>query len=163
MIGKSNGHRVSGISVSQSHYACAKIYLREGSGAVGLHARQGLGPLRESQRALSLGRAATANEEALLHQTAHHTEGIVDRAIGLVQHHAVTATHEDGDRGAHVHNVGELHHLGGGARDGDLLGEATRAHLLGGEMVNVRDGLHVQGATDEVHVVALNVRHHHDI
>lgn len=46
---------------------------------------------------------------------------------------------------------------------GNLGAEFGGAKLVLGEGVDVGHGLAAQGARDELHVVALHIRHHHDI
>mmetsp|Transcript_2970 Transcript_2970/g.8795 ORF Transcript_2970/g.8795 Transcript_2970/m.8795 type:complete len:255 (+) Transcript_2970:290-1054(+) len=92
--------------------------------AIGLHAAELVGPVREVVGSLRLRGAASGGEEALLDEAAQHAERVVDRAVGLVEHHAVGRADENGDCLARVGHPRDAHDLGLGRR---LLG-----HVGGG-------------------------------
>mmetsp|Transcript_2008 Transcript_2008/g.2991 ORF Transcript_2008/g.2991 Transcript_2008/m.2991 type:complete len:236 (+) Transcript_2008:430-1137(+) len=86
----------------------------------------------------------------------------MEGSLGLLEHKLVGASHEDGDslvlRGA----AGDLDDSLVGA-SGDFFDEVSGSKLLGGELINMRDGDSVDGLADEVDVVALNVLDDHDV
>ena len=126
-----------------------------------LHAGQGPGPLAELLGHLHLGRAASDDEEPLLHQATNDAQRIVQRPVSLLDDQLVGAAAEHGHGLAHVLNAGHLDDLLAAA--GNLLRQVRVAELLGRELLDVGHRLAADGFADEVHVVALDVADHHDL
>mmetsp|Transcript_27810 Transcript_27810/g.65685 ORF Transcript_27810/g.65685 Transcript_27810/m.65685 type:complete len:452 (+) Transcript_27810:162-1517(+) len=132
-----------------------------GAHAVLVHALEGLRPLGEVVGDLHLRRAAARADEALLDKAAEHAEGIVQRALALVEHEGVGGLAKERDRLARV----------GHPRDHDdlavarllLLDHVCLAQLLRVEGVDVGHGQAAARLRDEVYVVALDVGDHEDL
>mmetsp|Transcript_38276 Transcript_38276/g.94791 ORF Transcript_38276/g.94791 Transcript_38276/m.94791 type:complete len:468 (-) Transcript_38276:358-1761(-) len=129
--------------------------------AVRLCASQRVGEVRQLVRCLRLRSTPSRSEQALLDEAAQHAQGVVDRAVALVEHHAVGRAHEDGDRLAGVGHACDPDDLR--LRRGLLRHRVRRAELLRNEGLDGSDGVAAHSLADELHVVALNVRHHQDL
>eukprot|EP00962_Isochrysis_galbana_P000699 scaffold190_cov112-Isochrysis_galbana.AAC.2 len=135
--------------------------LGEGAHAVRVHAKEGVGPLGELVRDAHLGRPAARRQEALLHQAPQHTQRVVQRALGLVQHKLVGRLAQDGDGLARIGHAGDADDLAVARRD--LLHQLGLAQLLRVEGVDVGDRKAAARLADELDVVTLNVLDHQDL
>mmetsp|Transcript_33852 Transcript_33852/g.74291 ORF Transcript_33852/g.74291 Transcript_33852/m.74291 type:complete len:275 (+) Transcript_33852:605-1429(+) len=135
--------------------------LGKGLDAVGVRARQRIGPLGQLVRKLHLGSAAAGREEALLHEAAQHAERVVQRARALLQDQVVRRLAQDGHRLAAVWHACHLDHLA--VAGGHLLDHVGLAQLLSVQRVGVGDGHTAARLADELNVVALNVLDHQDL
>ena len=132
--------------------------LSESLDAVGMHALKRHRPLREVPGDGRLRRPATRNDEALLHQRAHHAQRVVHRAISLGQNELVRAAEQNSLRPPRVRHTGELHDLRmPRAAHGHLLNKLSRSQALRRKLVNVRHGGAAERAAAELDVVTFHL------
>mmetsp|Transcript_24755 Transcript_24755/g.44620 ORF Transcript_24755/g.44620 Transcript_24755/m.44620 type:complete len:537 (+) Transcript_24755:83-1693(+) len=127
--------------------------------AVRVHARRFQRELPQTQRRLRLGRPAAGDQVPLLHQRANHALGIVDGAIGLGQHQLVRPSEQHRRGASGIGHAHELDHLVPGSGEDDVSHVLGTAKLLGRQGVHVGNRRASQGATDELYVGPLDVRH----
>mmetsp|Transcript_1502 Transcript_1502/g.3826 ORF Transcript_1502/g.3826 Transcript_1502/m.3826 type:complete len:487 (+) Transcript_1502:210-1670(+) len=134
--------------------------LRELSHAVLHHSFQRVGPLGELVRQLHLGGAAAWCEVSLFDEAAEHAEGVMQRALRLVEDELVRRPAQEGDGLASVGHARDLDDLALARRD--LLDELGFPELLCVEGVDIRDREAATRLADELNLVALDVFDHED-
>jgi hypothetical protein len=98
---------------------------RVGFDAVRLHPRQRIGPRAQTMRDRRFSHTTTTNHKFLFDQRTHHAQRIVQRTVGFLQHHFVTATNENGTGFARVGHAGDFHNTPF-ARNTALFGQFRR-------------------------------------
>jgi len=111
---------------------------------------------------LHLDAGTSGDERSLLNESTDNTEGIMEGTVGLFEHESVGATEEDGNS---LTLVGAFENLDNFvASSGTFFNnEASSAELLLCELVNMGDGCGVDGAGNEINLVAVNVLDNHNL
>lgn len=75
---------------------------------ISIRSRQGLNPFLELSINLRLRSTSSHQQIGLLHQTTHHTQSIMQRTLGLIQHELVGTTEKQRHRLTRVGNTRNL-------------------------------------------------------
>mmetsp|Transcript_66724 Transcript_66724/g.132224 ORF Transcript_66724/g.132224 Transcript_66724/m.132224 type:complete len:292 (-) Transcript_66724:940-1815(-) len=132
--------------------------LREGPHRVLLDRAHLVGFLEDLERARQLRGAAAIHNLVGAHQIAHDADGVVERALRLVDDHAVAATHED-SHGTRVRAVLDDNHAVLGRAKRLLVHLSCCAELLRAQLAEARDDARVTCDRDQLELHAAHPPH----
>ena len=123
--------------------------LAEGAHRVLLERGDLVAGLRHGERARDLGRAAAIHDAVVADQIAHHAEGVVEGALGLLDDHLVATANEDG-HGARILALLDDEHAILGRAERELAHLAREAELLGRQLAETWHNAAAGGDRDQL-------------